>query len=91
MSEKQQIIIDLSRLRTKKGVHNRFREALNFPVYYGMNLDALHDCLMEQRDIDLRVRGLDSMERRFGEWGQTLKRVLEDADGENPYLNITLI
>ena len=49
MSEKQQIIIDLSRLRTKKGVHNRFREALNFPVYYGMNLDALHDCLMEQR------------------------------------------
>ena len=38
----------------KKNGHDYLAEALNFPDYYGKNLDALYDCLCEiEADIEI--------------------------------------
>ena len=43
------IILDFNGLETKEAVQEYLVESFEFPEYYGMNLDALYDCLT---DID---------------------------------------
>ncbi len=42
--------------------HKYLREALNFPEYYGENLDALHDCLTELDDVLVQFVNADAEE-----------------------------
>ena len=41
------IIIDAKRFTSKSDAHEYLAYSLDFPVYYGKNLDALADCLSE--------------------------------------------
>jgi len=41
------IIIDCAHFVTKDAAHEYIAKALDFPTYYGKNLDALADCLSE--------------------------------------------
>jgi RNAse (barnase) inhibitor barstar len=53
-------------------------EALNFPDYYGKNLDALYDCLCEIKcDIELV---------NAGEVDSDIIETFEDAASENELL-----
>ena len=40
---------------TTEKAHADLAQALNFPDYYGHNLDALHDCLTELTDTQLVI------------------------------------
>ena len=40
-------VINLNAKLIKKEGHDYLKKALNFPEYYGKNLDALYDCLTE--------------------------------------------
>ena len=40
-------IIDLKNVKTKEEAHKIIKEKLDFPDYYGANLDALNDALSE--------------------------------------------
>lgn len=42
--------IDLTGARDKKSVLRKIGRALEFPVWYGANLDALYDCLTDLPD-----------------------------------------
>ena len=39
--------IDCSEIHDAKAFHNALSQTLNFPDWYGHNLDALYDCLTE--------------------------------------------
>ena len=41
------MILDLRGITTKEQFHDAVKEQLHLPEYYGRNLDALHDCIME--------------------------------------------
>ena len=41
----KEIIIDGDKIESKSEVHEIFVKELDFPDYYGNNLDALADCL----------------------------------------------
>lgn len=66
------------------------KETLGFPDYYGNNLDALYDCLTEM-EAELTIVHSGLMKESLGEYFYRLLRVLEDAQAENPVLNIQLL
>ncbi len=48
---------------TKKNFHKKLKDSLNFPNYYGENLDAFNDCLSDM--LDNRFNGLILVFRNF--------------------------
>ena len=46
----QTIYLDASSYSTPRDLHAALRSILSLPEYYGMNADALNDCLSERRE-----------------------------------------
>jgi hypothetical protein len=95
------IILDLRESGTPEEVHDLLECALDFPEYYGRNLDALHDCLTDvSEDTCVLVRGageepdeeydedlsaLDE-ERPIDGYLRKVRKVMQDAEEENPHI-----
>ena len=62
----------------------RLISLLHLPDYCGKNLDALSDCLTTlPESTELTITHFTSMEKRLGNWGKKLRKMLMDAsDGE---------
>ena len=67
-------IIDFSNLKTHWDIHRIIKEGLDFPEYYGGNLDALWDFLTDMvgRPVHIEIIGLEVIERKFGEYAKKL-------------------
>ncbi len=66
-------------------IHEVIASALDFPPYYGRNLDALYDCLTDLRnDICIGIYGPVAWGLR--EYFLRVTRVFCDAEKENPHL-----
>lgn len=65
-------------------IHEQLARALDFPGYYGRNLDALYDCLTETAaDVHLELQNRDAL----GPKGDALDAALRDAAAENPHIH----
>lgn len=65
----------------KKDGHDYLKEALDFPDYYGKNLDALYDCLCEIGvETDITLINSDCV-------SQDIIDTFVDAASENELLN----
>lgn len=67
----------------KKDGHDYLMEALNFPDYYGNNLDALYDCLCE---INCEIELINSEEV-----DRNILDTFIDAERENEYLKFKIL
>lgn len=82
------INLDCTDMKNADDLHALLAAALGFPAYYGHNLDALFDCLMDLRqDICLRLYGWAEL----GQWKDGFTEVFLDATRENPHLDIAFI
>ena len=84
----KEILINCAKMESMAQIHDALARELNFPVWYGRNLDALHDCLTaigEQTQITF----LHFSSLSFSSRG--LLRVLRDSENENPHLEISLV
>jgi len=74
------IYLDASRYDSPRAVHAALKSMLSLPDYYGMNADALNDCLSERREpVRLWIAS-----RGEGEVARTVDlicRVVEDNGG----------
>jgi len=85
----EQIELNLAGCDTREELHSRIRDALEFPPYYGMNLDALSDMLTtESRPLRLLVRyPAKPCEALRGYWPRLL-RVFDNAALDNERLQV---
>ena len=79
------ITLHCAGIETKQQLHAALASALNFPEWYGHNLDALYDCLTELRDIHLVLAQWQTLP----EWSAAFQAVLQDAENDTQRLIIT--
>lgn len=84
----KEITIQCSEDTTSRMLHNALAEALNFPEWYGKNLDALYDCLTDiGEDTHLTVENLSCLDR----FATGFRRVFLDAQEDNPHLKVSIL
>ena len=86
------LIIDLSKFRDIKKLHEYIAKGLDFPDYYGKNLDALYDCLTDIDEPTALVvmnvpENSDALQGRL----EGLLSVFENAADENPKISLKRI
>ena len=73
----------------------RFGEVLGFPDWFGHNLDALFDCLLQHYhrapDSELVWDGTAGLRERDASAFERIRLVLTDAERESPALSVTLV
>lgn len=85
------IKLELARMSSLTELHKYLRRALELPVYYGMNLDALYDCLTEiSEETTLVVPLAVAKDEYLGWYGKQLLQVLQDAAEENSALKLEI-
>ena len=72
-------ILDGKKMVSREEAHAYLKEIFGFPDYYGKNLDALHDCLTEQKDVEIEVQHEEEMLAALGKYGEKLMQVLDDV------------
>ncbi|MCM1157633.1 MAG: barstar family protein [Bacteroidales bacterium] len=76
----EELKLDLENIKDKIELHNYLKKELGLPDYYGYNLDALHDCMTEQKKYRcIKVYYFDSLKKELGEYADTLLQVFRDA------------
>lgn len=84
-----EIVLDGREIAAIEEVHDRFAQTLEFPAYYGRNLDALFDCLTESgEDVTVRLLDREALEERLGRRGRALAALLRRAAEENPHITL---
>ena len=85
----ERAIIECSAVQNKEDLHAALAKALDFPAWYGGNLDALHDLLTDiAADTTLQLHDWPQAEAALGPYGQRVEKVLAICALENPKLTI---
>ena len=85
------MIIDCSLFDSKLRLHEYLKKELNFPEYYGKNLDALFDLLTERREeTEIIIENFDELKENFGSYADAFLDVLHDASEENEKIKYIL-
>lgn len=83
-------VLDGSSVGNRETLHRVLAAGLQFPDWYGGNLDALHDCLTEiPQPTELVIRGGDALETALGSYAAAFRRVLTDSAAQNDALTVT--
>ncbi|MEE8886179.1 MAG: barstar family protein [Eubacteriales bacterium] len=94
----KKVILDLRNVHSREAVQELIMQKLQFPDYYGKNLDALHDCLTDlDEDIVLVVQepadtaafpmeGIQPGDEADDGYLRRLNRVLMDAGKTSRHL-----
>ena len=83
-------VLDGGSVGNRESLHRVLAAGLQFPDWYGGNLDALHDCLTEiNQPTELVIRGSNALEAALGSYAAAFRQVLADSAAQNDALTIT--
>ncbi len=70
------IILDGTEMKNKKVMFKYIAKALNFPAYFGQNLDALADCLSEcVHDKVIILINRKALDKRLDNYGDRVVKI----------------
>ncbi len=74
--------LDGNQMKDSAQAHAYLKKMLELPEYYGMNADALFDCLTEEsREVLIWLNSSDKIHPR-------ILKTFEEASQENPFITI---
>ena len=74
------VILDGSKMTDRETTHEYLKEQLQFPDYYGCNLDALYDCLTEtEEELKIQIEQYEKMHENLGDYAEALLETMADA------------
>ena len=86
-----ELILNGQKITTREELHKQMEQTLDFPEWYGGNLDALYDCLTElMQEMDIRVLHRDALEQNLGDYAAKVLTVLQDAANANINIAVTI-
>ena len=83
---------DCTNIADKAELHKALAQGLDFPDWYGNNLDALYDCLTGiTDDTCIIVEGLDRLEEKLGEYALSMRKAMLRAADDNEKIRVAFI
>ncbi len=73
--------VNLRNVKTVYALHQELKDSLQFPDYYGMNLDAFWDCITWDIEIPatIYVEGINSLPKDLTELGNKIIKIFDRA------------
>ena len=82
------ITLELSNIETVRALHIYLQYMLDFPSYYGRNLDALYDSLTDIGEDARHIVRAQGVRGELTAYLPRLMKVLTDAAEYNPHLTV---
>lgn len=82
-------LIDLSSVTTRDELFEAFEDGLDLPVYFGKNLDALHD-MLSHTDMILEICGEKALRDALGGYADALLEMLRDTEAESKNFKVII-
>lgn len=84
-------VLDGARIADRSALHRALAEGLNFPEWYGGNLDALHDCMTDiSEPAEIEICNMRALEAALGSYARAFRRALTDSAAENKNLRVII-
>ena len=84
------VILDGNEIISMSDIHNIFAEELDFPDYYGRNLDALYDCLGDvTEEVEIVIENREELSEMLGISFDRLCNLLVDVSEENENISVS--
>ena len=88
--DESRILIDCGDIKRQSEFHDIIAERLDFPDYYGKNLDALYDVLCELPPVTLVLKRVKKFKKHLGGRADLILAVLGEAAEYNDGLVIEI-
>jgi ribonuclease inhibitor len=87
----EELFLDGYKMTSKSEAHKYIKKTLNFPDYYGENLDALWDLLStKSKTISIFLLHEKKVYENLGDYGKQLIDVFQEAAISNTHIQFTL-
>lgn len=86
------IFLDGNKMTSKCEAHKYIKEVLNFPDYYGENLDALWDMLSVNSEmVSIFLLHEEELYENLGEYGKLIVELFHEAADSNSTIQFFVI
>ena len=83
------VFIDGKKINSKQQLHTYFADEMNFPEWYGKNLDALYDCVTDiTEETEIEIINRPALHEHLGKYAKAFEKMLRDAQEENENIKI---